>query len=213
MRIAPDEVHLSDPNHYDVVYGPESAFSGDLGFELALKPFFSRRSVLDIESLVQSKVDKLCRRVSADRTVAQPSNLHAAFRAVSVDVITEYAFDECWHQLEADDLGERLGSVMRGSAPVVFTLRAFPSWGGLIRRMPDGIARRISPAVADFLRYQGVRQCRRTRGGSWLIASRERETTPDSSRTTPTISQNPPAVRYFINYSTQTPTKTAPCPP
>ncbi|KAH6893038.1 cytochrome P450 [Thelonectria olida] len=176
VRITPGEVHLSNPKHYDAIYGAKSdfykdpRFYGALGIDRAsfatvsnqdhrrrrgvLSPFFSRRKVLELEDIVQSKVDKLCRRVSADRTAGQPSNLHAAFRAISVDVITDYAFDECWDQLDASDLGEWFSNMVRGSAPMFFTFQAFPSLRDPIQSLPEWIARRMSPAVADFLHCQ-----------------------------------------------------------
>ncbi|KAL6402003.1 benzoate 4-monooxygenase cytochrome P450 [Ilyonectria robusta] len=176
VRITPDEVHLTNPKYYDVVYGVKSdfykdpRFYGALGIDratfatvsndlhrrrrAALNPFFSRRKVLELEDIVHSKVDKLCRRVRADRATGQPTNLHAAFRAISVDTITDYAFDECWNQLDADDLGEWFSDMVRGSTPMFWTFQAFPSLRDPIQGLPEWIAKRMSPAVADFLGCQ-----------------------------------------------------------
>ncbi|KAK7420830.1 hypothetical protein QQZ08_010231 [Neonectria magnoliae] len=173
VRITPDEVHLSNPKYYDVVYGVKSdfykdpRFYGALGIDTAtfatvsndlhrrrraaLNPFFSRRKVLELEDIVHSKVDKLCRRVSADRATGQPTNLHAAFRAISVDTITDYAFDECWNQLDADDLGQWFSDMVRGSTPMFWTFQAFPSFRDPIQGLPEWLAKRMSPTVADFL--------------------------------------------------------------
>lgn len=178
VRITPDEVHLTNPKYYDVVYGVKSdfykdpRFYGALGIDTAtfatvsndlhrrrraaLNPFFSRRKVLELEDIVHSKVDKLCRRVRADRATGQPTNLHAAFRAISVDTITDYAFDECWNQLDADDLGEWFSDMVRGSTPMFWTFQAFPSLRDPIQGLPEWIAKRMSPAVADFLGCQIV---------------------------------------------------------
>ncbi|KAF4468952.1 benzoate 4-monooxygenase cytochrome P450 [Fusarium albosuccineum] len=179
VRITPDEVHLSNPKNYDIIYGLKSdfykdpRFYGALGIDSAtfstfsnelhrrrralMNPFFSKRKVLELESLdvIHDKVEKLCRIVSADRAAKRPTNLHAAFRAISVDVITDYAFDESWNQLDADDLGQWFSDMIRSSADMFWTFQAFPSLRDPIQGLPESIAKKMSPSVGDFLAVQG----------------------------------------------------------
>lgn len=125
VRIGPNEVHLADVEHYDTIYHvgskynkwprwynamglPQSAF-GSMSMEAhrirrgALNPFFSRAKVLELESIVQEKVAKVCNRMAASD--GGPVDLHHAFRAEAVDVISEYAFDNCYNLLDAEDFG------------------------------------------------------------------------------------------------------------
>jgi hypothetical protein len=89
----------------------------------ALNPFFSRRSVLDLERVVRDKTRKLLGLIEsslsfptshqedeATNTSAETNgkgifDAHHAIRAFSVDIITEYAYARCWNQLDMDDWG------------------------------------------------------------------------------------------------------------
>lgn len=180
VRISPNEVHLTDPKHYDTIFGVKSDFYKDPGFygalgiesatfttvsndvhrrrRTALNPFFSRRKVLELESfdVIHDKVEKLCRMISDDRAVGRPTNLHAAFRAISVDVITDYAFDDSWNQLDDEDLGEWFSNMIRSSASMFWTFQAFASLRVPIQSLPDSVAKHMSPSVADFVACKDV---------------------------------------------------------
>ena len=180
VRITPDEVHLSDPAHYDYVYGTKSGFYKDhrfygaLGIDVAtfgsvhnedhrrrraaLNPFFSRKKVLELEDIVHDKADKLCRILQNNKDADKPTNIDAAFRAISVDVVTDYAFGESWDQLGSPDLGAWFSDMVRGSSGMFFTLQAFPTLK-FLHSLPPSVAKRMSPAVADFIGCQVVSGC------------------------------------------------------
>ena len=113
MRITPNEIHLSDPRNYNSIYyvgtkyskSPEfydpfglplSAFGANSN-ELhrvrraALNPHFSRKSVLELEAVVQSKVHKFCDAVADAIQDGRQADIHHGLRAVSVEVVTDYA--------------------------------------------------------------------------------------------------------------------------
>ena len=127
VRINPDEVHLADPSHYDEIYYmgtkyskapifynalcvPSSSF-GTPQNEIhkirrgAMNPMFSRQKVLELEGIVQEKANKVCKRMQDGVDQNKPVDLHHAFRAVSVDVISDFAFDRCYNFLDQDDIG------------------------------------------------------------------------------------------------------------
>jgi cytochrome P450 len=170
-------VHLSDPAHYDFVYGVKSGFYKDsrfysaLGIDVAtfgsihnethrrrraaLNPFFSRKKVLELEDVVHESADKLCRILRDDHASGKPTNIGAAFRGISVDVITNYAFGEAWGQLDSPDLGAWFSDMVRDSSGMFFTLQAFPTLK-ILHSLPPWVTRRMSPAVADFIGCQEV---------------------------------------------------------
>ena len=47
----------------------------------------------------------MCRRMQAGIDHGHPVDLHHAFRAVSVDVISDFAFDRCYDFLDKQDIG------------------------------------------------------------------------------------------------------------
>lgn len=90
-----------------------------------LNPFFSRRSVLDVESIVWDKTKKLVDMMEA--VFEKPGgvfDMHHAIRAFSVDVITEYAYARCWNQLDLEDFGMSYQDAIReiqGFFPMLIT--------------------------------------------------------------------------------------------
>jgi hypothetical protein len=60
--------------------------------------------VLELEDVVQSKAPKLCNLVTQKLSVGQTVDLHHAFRAVSIDVITEYSFNKYYDLLDKPEL-------------------------------------------------------------------------------------------------------------
>jgi len=111
VRITPDEVHLINPDHYEVIYSVGSKFVkvtqfyGALGAGYStftagsnevhkprrarLDPFFSRRNVLKLEYLVQARAEKLLNIMTSKFSRNEAVDLHHAFRSISVDVISD----------------------------------------------------------------------------------------------------------------------------
>ncbi|KAK0639484.1 cytochrome P450 [Cercophora newfieldiana] len=179
VRIAPNEVHLSDPSNYDKIYSiggkfyKDSVFYSGTGDEYSafatisnedhrrrrapLESFFSRRAVLDLEGVVRDKVAKLCALVQDGINKQQGRavvDLHAALRAVSMDVITEYAFDSCWDQLDQKDLGEWFSEMGRNVGVSFWVFQQFPFLLGAMKALPVWVARRLGPAMSDMLDCQ-----------------------------------------------------------
>jgi cytochrome P450 len=171
-------VHLADADHYDTIYSIGGKFYKDRVFysgtgdensgfstisnedhrrrRAPLEPFFSRRAVLELEGVVQDKVAKLCRVVEEGISQATPVDLHAAFRAVSMDVITEYAFDDCWNQLDLPDLGQWFSDMGLNVGVTLWTMQQFPFLLEPMKAMPPWIVRRLSRAMSDMLDIQDV---------------------------------------------------------
>ncbi|KAK1756780.1 cytochrome P450 [Echria macrotheca] len=178
VRIAPNEIHLSDPDNYDKIYAVGSKLYKDPVFygvldpselpamfattsneihrrrRAPLEPFFSRRNVLTLEDVIQNKVERLCGLVENSVSRGEGVDLWAAFRAVSVDVITEYAFDDCWGQLEREDLGDWFSVVMVNSGIAMWFLQQWPFLLTLMDKMPQGLVKKMDPGMGDMLALQ-----------------------------------------------------------
>lgn len=128
VRINPYELHVNVPGFYDTLYasaasgrrtekwtwsakmfGTTQAAVGTASHELhrvrraALNPFFSRRSVVRLEPVIQLHVDKLRARLERSADSGEPVNLTDAFTALSADVIGDFAFGKRYGFLDADD--------------------------------------------------------------------------------------------------------------
>lgn len=178
VRISPNDVHLSDPENYEKIYFIGSKFwkspnfYGPFGLKTAavttlrnevhrvrraaINPLFSRKVVLDLEGVVQSKVYKLCRKLSEALRAENPMDLHHGFRAVSVDVITDYAFDNCYNLLDSPSLGAEFFDMLRGMVPAFWIFQQFPFMQKLSTMLPPWLLMRMSPEMASLVQLQLV---------------------------------------------------------
>ncbi|KAJ6786773.1 hypothetical protein PWT90_10764 [Aphanocladium album] len=140
VRIGPNEIHVTGEENFDKIFRVGSKFLKDKDFfgpmegpiktpviltavspavhrarRAPLSPFFSRRSVLDLESVVWAKVRKLTDLMESQllREPSRPFDMYRAIRAFSLDVITQYAFARCWNHLDDDDFGHWYQESMR----------------------------------------------------------------------------------------------------
>jgi len=142
VRITPDEIHLSDPDNYERIHHVGSKYSkcpqfyGCFGLEYGtfitpssevhrqrrgrLNPLFSRKMVLELEGVVQSKAEKLCTLLDKKFSLGLPVDLHHGFRAISVDVITDYGFNKCYDLLDEPDLGLNFFAMVQGIGPAMW---------------------------------------------------------------------------------------------
>jgi cytochrome P450 len=122
----------------------------------AINPLFSRKVVLDLEGVVQSKVQKLCTRLSDSLRAGTPMDLHHGFRAVSVDVITDYAFDNSYNLLDKPSLGKEFFDMLREMVPVFWVFQQFPFLQKLSAMLPLWLAVRMSPGLGHFAQLHMV---------------------------------------------------------
>jgi len=176
VRISPNEVHLSDSENYDKIYNVGGAYYKDPIYYGAwgrdtfiftivhndvhrrrrapFNPFFSRKNVLETESVVQDKVNRLCRRVREAIAGDKPINLHAGFRAVSMGVITEYAFDNCGDSLEKDNFGAEWSDSIREAGHMFWFLHQFPFMTPVLLGMPQWLTLLLSPQTGAVTETQ-----------------------------------------------------------
>lgn len=126
VRINPWAVHINDPNFIDEVYpgagkrvDKPTRYSNMFGISVAtfstdlhekhrlrralISMFFSKRSIVRLEPVIQSVVDKLCDRLEGFRKSGEPLNLRNAYMAMGTDVIHQYCFAAPNYYLDEPD--------------------------------------------------------------------------------------------------------------
>ena len=175
VRIAPNEVLITDPDNYDRIYQMTTRYTKDPGFyahigsdsalfcilgneqhrkERAIfNPFFSRRSVLEQEHVARAKAVKLCARIDRDAASGKGTDIAMGFRAISLDVITEYALgaDSCYHALDAEEFGLWYNDLIRQVAPMVYLFKIVPALQPVFLGLPSWLVKRINPIMTGFL--------------------------------------------------------------
>jgi len=197
VRISPTEVHLSDPDNYEKIYTMGSKFLKDPSYyspiDVALKTpiiltvidhdahktrrgalnaFFSRRSVLGLEDVVWSKARKMCDMIQSaleGNPDGTSFDLNRAVRALTVDIITEYAYGRCWDQLDKDDFGTAYQAAIRAIQTIFVWFQTFPfvlpvfgllpeRFRGILfeslKRWDESMAVRNAPSAVDNLSPQ-----------------------------------------------------------
>jgi hypothetical protein len=177
VRITPDEVHLSDANNYELINFvgskyPKSALYDAFGIGYstfssrsvethrirrgALNPFFSRKMVLRLEHIVQDKAEKVSALTAKVFATGKAMNLHYAFRAVSVDVITEYAFAQCYNLLDRPDLGQSFFKMIQDLGPTMWIFQQWPGLQKIALGLPPAIASAMSAPIGQVLNLTEV---------------------------------------------------------
>ncbi|EXJ83291.1 hypothetical protein A1O1_06910 [Capronia coronata CBS 617.96] len=177
VRITPDELHIRDSDYYDELYAPASKkrdkYEGWVTMagapassfatashslhrlrRSALNPFFSKRSVNQMESLIVANIERLCKRFEEAIKTAEVIRLDAAYMALTMDIITQAAFGETDNCLAEPDF--KLAwkeTVIAGSANGVF-LRQFPWALPILKAVPLYVLQMLNPPAVSLLAWQ-----------------------------------------------------------
>jgi hypothetical protein len=120
-----------------------------------LNKFFSRAMVLELQSIVQEKADKLCALITKNSKAGEMLDIHHGCRAVSIDVITEYMFNNCYDLLDAPDLGTNFFELVRGIGPALWVFQQWPELS-IMNGLPQWMLKKMSPPLAQILNLQEV---------------------------------------------------------
>lgn len=196
LRIALNEVHLSDPANYDKIYNTSYKYPKDPDFydamegpirapvllrvksgdehrvrRAALNPFFSRRSVLDLEGIINTKTERLCGMIefcfysSSEKGRKKIFDMHNAIRAYAVDIITPYAYGaaNCWNQLDSSSDHNQKFSDAAGYQEAIRVVQllfpwfqTFPFLMTLVGWIPDRFTVAVFPPFKKWIKSLGT---------------------------------------------------------
>ncbi|KAF8850501.1 putative cytochrome P450 [Acephala macrosclerotiorum] len=173
VRITPYELHINDPEFYDDVYGsstrrrekwppfeangiPSSLFS-TISHEhhrlrrSAISPFFSKRSVNNLEPLIQGKVNKLAARFKHAMETGEVIRADVAFTALTFDIISQYSFAKDYDHLSEDDFNLEWKMTLVTSFKGLALLRQFPWMIPVMNAVPLSLIQIMNPVMAKML--------------------------------------------------------------
>ncbi|KAK2823862.1 hypothetical protein FQN49_007546 [Arthroderma sp. PD_2] len=180
IRISPCELHINDPNFYNILYShsnprdknyyylkpfdfPLSAF-GTENHQVhrlrrgAMNPFFSRGKVLQQESLIQGLVQKLCGRIeqlgASNRTIP----LSLGYTCLTTDVITTFTMDRCYGYLDSPDWYPGWGQVLRDASEMSMVSRQVTWLLSTLKLLPKSLTMSLNPGLKLFYTLAG--RCR-----------------------------------------------------
>ena len=124
----------------------------------ALNPFFSKKSILAIEPLIQEKVDKLCTILERSRESQEPVELGLAYMALTLDVISHYAFGEPYGLIEKPGFSPLWKDVVRNTMESFALVRMLPWVLVLLKALPRSMVALIDEGMAFYLGLERVRK-------------------------------------------------------
>ncbi|KAK0199458.1 cytochrome P450 [Desarmillaria ectypa] len=176
VRISPNELHFStpeaylciysgyanvikDPNYYWCFNVDESLF-GFIDPALAkkrrdiLNPLFSRRSILKLENVIQAKVDTLM-GILAEEYRGRPVDLHLAFKATTMDIISAYCYAQSFDALHSPGFAHPILLGTEAAPATISAVRHFPVLAFLYY-LPEYLMTKMNPNSVGFFRLQKV---------------------------------------------------------
>ncbi|KAK0466636.1 cytochrome P450 [Armillaria novae-zelandiae] len=176
IRINPNELHFSNPQAYFSIYSSQVKFIKDPNYYFCfaqdessfgftdhavakkrrdvLLPFFSRRSILQLENIIQSKVDALISRLSKDYS-DKPVNLYAAFKSLTMDIITAFCYSHSFDALSSPDFSHPILLSLERAMPMMTTIRHFPILQ-LLYRLPESLTRYLNADTVGFVELRNA---------------------------------------------------------
>lgn len=178
VRISPNEVSIQDVHFHDTIYRIGSSFEKDPAFysgfgvshsmfatrsnalhsamRASFNPFFSRRNILRLEHAVADTVRKLCARIDAAAHSAVPFDMLHGFKAVSIDVITGFAFDFSYNLLDREDLGRSFCAETEARLGSHWIAMYFPIVHTILPRLPLRVVKLLQPGIQALIDLKEV---------------------------------------------------------
>ncbi|KAF9258808.1 cytochrome P450 [Marasmius fiardii PR-910] len=170
VRVCPSELHFSNPDAHDDIhvaakvpkdptwYLTTSPAPGSVNSEVdpkeaskrrvQLGQYLSRKAVLQLEELVQNKVNKLISVLLSHQKSGKPANLHFGYKATTFDIISSYVFAQEMGALDVPDFKHLFLVAMDEIFHNAFILKYLPL---RLDRLPEWICRRIALITIPLL--------------------------------------------------------------
>ena len=179
VRIAPNQIHINDPEYIDQVFaGPgnrrdkgQMSING-LGTSptaiatkehslhksrrAALNPFFSKQNIRRLEPTIIQVLDQMLQQLDQSLRTKSPINLSLLYRATSYDIISEYAFGRGLVSFNRKDLNEPYFQAHRRMILTWHINSYFPLISIIIRKIPLYMITIFLPIFKTFIEFLDV---------------------------------------------------------
>ena len=116
-----------------------------------LNPLFTASRVQSIAPRLQTKVEQLCVKFDELARADMPINLHAAFKSVTMDIVSEMIFGQSFGAMNYPDFHHPHLDALEDAVKKAWIFRTFPNLGWLSLNMPDWISSNLFPVpIIEF---------------------------------------------------------------
>lgn len=174
IRISPIELHISDPEYYEILYPGTSGgarnkwqdYTRQFGTDesvfstvdhrhhrlrrAALNPFFSKQRTSSLQGLIWSLAEKLCARFEEHRKEGSPVPLRFAYNSLTTQAITTYSFNQPWNLLDAKDYNPQYCLAVESITNISRYLRHVPWMYPILRATPLSIMKKLDESMGHL---------------------------------------------------------------
>lgn len=120
----------------------------------ALNPFFSKRTVSELERSIKAKVEKMCGKLAKQK--GKIVEMGTVFTALTLDVITEYCYGQCQGCLDEGDFAPRWKQLMVSLFESTSVSKHFPVVQRVLSSLPRAGVRVLNPDFVPFFEAQDL---------------------------------------------------------
>lgn len=165
IRVGPNEIAVSDPRLYHELYNNGSFLKAVPKLDIShiqtsipvepdpikhkirrghLEPLFSRRSILQLETMVIEKIDLLCTRLDEFYANKRQVNVEWAIKSTTIDTISEFCMGKSFGALNHKDLCSNEVRAFTASLHNLYNFQAVPYLHQVVRYLPLPISNALS---------------------------------------------------------------------
>lgn len=179
VRITPWEVHIADPDFYEVLFNNKTRYSKieklryRFGLHLssfdtidhahhhlrrsAISPFFAKQKVAGFSPQMQLMADKMVGRLATEYSDrVEPVNMNEAYAAFVSDAINYYTFAISYNFIDYPDFVTPFTTSIRKLAMSLHMAGHFPWLLTLLQTLPESVTQILNPLMAPVFRFHNV---------------------------------------------------------
>jgi hypothetical protein len=101
-------------------------------------------------------IEKLCGRIEEYRIARKPMPMQLVYMCLTTDIITLYAFNRSWNNLDSADLAVFWHETIKQSVKAGHFLKQFPFLFTVIRALPEKIVGLMNPGLLMLMNFEKV---------------------------------------------------------
>lgn len=121
-----------------------------------LSPFFSKRSVANLEPMIRGRVERMAERLTDAQKDGSVVNLGHMYAALTMDIITEYSYAKSYNCLDAPDFMRQWPDTIDAVSRASHLNKQFPWLLGIFQSMPRWMVAAMDPDMVRLIDFQDV---------------------------------------------------------